>query len=251
MSNRPSLRLAASLGLLLLLSLTLNVFLGKLLLDRYDAQLQQQLWPVGPPVAGPKPGTTGTGTNTVLLLGDSRILEWGLPELSGRRVVNAGIGGQTTAQIRLRLSELLAAHPPEGVVIHAGINDLKIPRPHPDWSTALQTQAENNPTAIVPECASRQIPVLLLEIWPPAAPTLLRRPVWSRAIPDSVVALNRRLRALEAPGKRVQVIDLLGLAGVTAGPDTYRDTMHLKPETYRRLTGALEQRLGAPAWIQH
>ena len=43
----------------------------------------------------------------------------------------------------------------------------------------------------------------------------------------------------------LEVVDLFALAGLQPGPDTYRDTLHLRPATYERLTQTLTN---LPSW---
>lgn len=72
--------------------------------------------------------------STVLALGDSLTLGTGatapaayparLAELTGWTVVNAGIAGDTSAQARERLPQLLAAHAPKAVLLSVGGNDF-------------------------------------------------------------------------------------------------------------------------------
>jgi lysophospholipase L1-like esterase len=99
--------------------------------------------------------------------------------------------------------------------------------------------ATSNLTAIVNEGAKRHCQVIVLETWPAGQPDWARRLVWNAAIPASVHQLNAELRKLNAPERGIRVVDLFGEAGL----ELYRDTLHFTPETYQRLTPALQNAL--------
>src|SRR6266704_350887 len=86
---------AGSLFAALVLSLTLAFFLR----HHYAETLAAKVWPAAPYPAGVV-GTAVQGSRTVLLMGDSRMADWGLPQIEGWRVVNAGLPGVTTAQLK-------------------------------------------------------------------------------------------------------------------------------------------------------
>src|SRR5438477_475609 len=104
-------------------SLASNIGLSLLARRLYGESLLAQVWPVGSPgpaIAGPE----APGSKTVLLMGDSRVVDWGLPEIRNARIVNVGTCGVTSAQLALRCEELLGKYKPEIVVLQVGINDL-------------------------------------------------------------------------------------------------------------------------------
>ncbi len=232
-----------ALVLLALASLAVNVFLAGQLRSRYESQLVQQVWPAGLPQTDVASGTATNATPVVLFLGDSRVAAWPLPESPNQRLINAGIPGATTAQLRLRLPALLSEHRPKAVIIEAGINDLKLLGLRPQWSATVVAQAADNMSNMVAQCRQQGCQVLVLETWPTGRPELLRRFVWDRAVADSVPALNERLRALALPTGGVRVVDLLKAAGVAPGEKDFRDALHFRPAVYDRLTPALEQEL--------
>jgi lysophospholipase L1-like esterase len=211
----------------------------------YENQLTRQIWPV---VAPDVPAASSSPVNSapmVMLLGDSRMAQWELPQLSGWRVVNAGVNGLTTGQLRLCAPKLLDQFHPDAVVLEAGINDLKFIGLRPEMTAQIVSLAASNLTAIVHECAARHCQVILLETWPASQPDLARRLVWSDAIPAAVVSFNAQLRLLAAPEQGIRVIDLFKESGLMPEAGLYRDTLHLKPEAYQRLTPALERELEA------
>ena len=229
----------------LVASLAAAVLSVWILRARYENRLRQQIWPVAAPAVSVLSSAPGGSVPTVMLLGDSRIAQWGLPQLAYWRVVNAGAGGLTTGQIRLCAPKLLDEIHPDAVVLEAGINDLKFLGLRPEMASQIVSLASSNITAIVNECATRHCRVMVLETWPPGQPSLARRLVWNATIPTSVNQLDAQLRLLNSPERAICVVDLFGEAGLKLETGSYRDTLHFTPETYARLTPALEKKLDA------
>jgi lysophospholipase L1-like esterase len=227
----------------LAVSLAAAVLSAWMLRVRYENRLRQQVWPAAAPEVSVLASAPGGSVPTVMLLGDSRMAQWGLPQLAHWRVVNAGAGGLTTGQIRLCAPKLLDEIHPDAVVLEAGINDLKYLGLRPGLVSRIVPLASSNITAIINECAARHCKVMVLETWPPGQPGLARRLVWNTAVPASVNQLNAQLRLLNSPERAIRVVDLFGEAGLRLGTGAYRDTLHFTPETYARLTPALEREL--------
>lgn len=213
--------------------------------SQYENRLTQQIWPANTPSISAQSNPPGNPAPAVLLLGDSRMAQWGLPTLSGWRVVNAGAGGLTTGQLRLCAPGLLDEFRPHTVVIEAGINDLKFIGLRPEMSQQIVSLAASNLTAIVHESAALHCQVIVLETWPAVRPGFLRRLVWNAEIPAAVDSLNAQLRSLNSPEKGIRVVDLFKEAGLPPDTNLYSDTLHLNPEVYSRLTLALESALEA------
>jgi lysophospholipase L1-like esterase len=177
--------------------------------------------------------------------------EWGLPRLDRWRVFNAGVGGLTTGQIRLRAVHVFGAIRPDVVVLESGINDLKFLGLRPDLASEIVSLAFSNTVATVKESVRHGCKVLVLTTWPAGRPSLARRLVWSREIAPAVDHYNSLLRTLANPSTGVFVVDLLQRAGLEPGPALYRDTLHLNAATYARLTPVLaaetDKVLSAPA----
>jgi lysophospholipase L1-like esterase len=179
----------------------------------------------------------------VLLMGDSRMAEWGVPDLGRWRVLNAGAPGWTTGQIRQQTRNLLAQFQPDTVVLQAGINDLKFLGVRPALEDSVVALAHSNLVAIVNECVEHRCKVIVLEVWPSGQPTLVRRWIWNKAVASSTDQLNAQLRELNSPERGVWVVDLFQRAGVKPGPEPFRDILHFTTETYQQLTGALRKEL--------
>jgi lysophospholipase L1-like esterase len=236
-------KIIAGLAAILLLVALVVVLISR---PRYEATLRRQIWPVNPQPLSVQSGPSSGVAGTLLLLGDSRMAEWGVPEFGQWKVVNAGTVGFTTGQVRLRASEVLEEFRPDTVVLQAGINDLKYLGLEPEMVSPIVSLAYSNIVAIVDECVRHHSRIVVLETWPAGRPPLLRRLVWSDQIASGVEQLNAALRGLDAPHNGVRVVDLFRSAALNAEGDEYRDTLHFKPEFYRRLTPVLARELGSP-----
>lgn len=212
---------------------------------RYERRLREQIWPANAPEVSVLSSAPGGPMPTVMLLGDSRMTQWGLPPLAHWRVVNAGVGGATTGQIRLLAPGLMAEVHPDAVVLEAGINDLKFLGLRPEMAPTIVSLATSNLAAVVNECAGHHCQVVVLETWPVGRPSLARRLVWNATVPASVNRLNAQIRMLDSPERGIHVVDLFSEAGPNPGPQSYRDTLHFTPETYTRLTPLLDKELDA------
>jgi lysophospholipase L1-like esterase len=175
----------------------------------------------------------------IVLFGDSRVAQWS-PEpqfRSGAKVVNRGIDGETTEQMRLRFESDILALRPRVVVIQAGINDLV--------AASLVTGGLRE--AIVDRCASnlkefarraaeQGIDVVLLTIIPPANPPLYRWLVWDSAIWDLVDSVNERIGSAASDG-HVAVVDTRAalMSNGSWNRGVTRDTLHLAAAGYALL----------------
>ncbi|WP_178860907.1 GDSL-type esterase/lipase family protein [Thiomicrorhabdus cannonii] len=115
--------------------------------------------------------------DTIVAFGDSLTLGVGvkpeqsypavLARLSGRKVINAGVSGETTAQGLERLAEVVAAHQPKLVILLEGGNDM------------LQKQPEESIAAnlgnMIASLQDEGIGVLLVSV--------PEKGVWMRAAP--------------------------------------------------------------------
>ena len=200
---------------------------------QYGERVAAGVWPQGRFEAA-LTLTAAPETRTLLLLGDSRMAEWGVPQLPGWRTVNAGVRGITTAQLAMCSPDILRRAQPQVVVIQAGINDLKL----------LGVLA-----AVVTACRQAGAQVIVTVVWPPGPVPPVRRLVWSDAVDPAVVETNRRLRNLLADEPGVRMVDFMGAltAGVSQSErfGMYRDTLHLKPETYARLSALLGETMAS------
>jgi lysophospholipase L1-like esterase len=235
-------------GVILFAALALTLALVFLLRRHYAETLAVKVWPADPYTVGVA-GTADPGSRTVLLMGDSRMSDWGLPQIEGWRVLNTGLPGVTTAQLASCCRAILNQVHPQVVVIQVGINDLKLLGVRPDLGDAVIGNCVSNILVMVTECRRAGARVVVTPVWPVGKVTLSRRLVWSAAVDPAVTETNARLQRLLANEDGIYVVDLF--QELTRGLSKenyerlYRDTLHLKPDTYVRLSVLLAETVKA------
>lgn len=230
--------LAATFGLALAASIAANLWLYQRA-DGYYRELNAlRLDPIGAEVFthdGAAPDDF-----TVVLLGDSRIADWPAPELPGARVINRGIGAQTSAQVLARYPLHVAPLQPDVVVVQVGVNDLKAIPIFPEQAAAIAARCGANLRAIVAAARAQGATVVLSTVFPPGELPAIRRAYWSPAADAAIRALNDDIRAQADDG--VVIFDaaaLLAGDGAAVRPAYQRDFLHLTPEGYAALNQAL------------
>ncbi len=184
----------------------------------------------------------------VLVAGDSRVVFWApRPQIPGRNLFFAGLGGETTAGLRSRLARDLPLFAPDRLVLAAGINDLVAASLSPDRAEEVLDALAGNLAAIASDARAVGVQVTVLTIPRPARPGPARRVLlWSNDLPGLVEAANARIRAMEGPG--IQVLDAdAALAGVSGAPlpaALAADTVHFTPAAYTRLNALLAETFG-------
>jgi lysophospholipase L1-like esterase len=240
-------------GLFLALAVLLTAGIGGLLGARhlYAERLIARVWPAHPPRPGPVQAMAPR--DGVILIGDSRLTQWKAARLGGLDVANCGVNGATSAEVLAQVPGWLAWQQPRVAVIEMGINDLKLLGVRPDLRAAVVAAVMGNIEKTAAACREQGVAVIVCPVWPAGPIPLVRRLAWNGEVGRAADEVNGRLRewASDAPG--VALFD--GFAELLeASPelrrDGYRDALHLRPETYRRLEpglGELVARLGARA----
>jgi len=180
----------------------------------------------------------------VVMIGDSRIVEWqSQPPLLDLELVWRGIGGETTAQLLHRFAADTHGIGARVVVIQSGINDLVLGTSLGEGRSAAD-RAFRNLQTMVELSAGSGTEVILLTVVPPASPTLLRRLVWSDSIYALVADFNRRLHTLSGPLVRILEADRILCRGAERlPPQLARDTLHFLPAAYEMLNRELSVQL--------
>jgi lysophospholipase L1-like esterase len=141
----------------------------------------------------------GKGERRVVFFGDSITDNWSKPShggfFPGKRYLNRGIGGQTTAQMLLRFRADVIGPAPRAVVILAGTNDLA-----GNGGPVTPEIIESNLASMVELARAHRMKVALASLLPvcdckqsPDGKPIQRtqdRP------PQAIVALNKRIAAL-------------------------------------------------------
>jgi len=228
---------------LLAAAIAASVALGLALRRAYGEALLKQIWPGGAPPLSQGYTNVGEAAPTILLLGDSRVAEWPEFKLPGAQVVNGGVGGQTTAQLLLHCGPTLDRIHPQVVVLQAGINDLKAIGLYPELRDRITSTCRSNLLAVVEECERRRIRVLVMAVWPAGRVAGMRRLVWNKHIAEAVGETNHGLEQALANRPFVRWTDLFSRLDPKAvaggGVSLYRDTLHLRPESYGYFTPLL------------
>lgn len=185
----------------------------------------------------------------IVLFGDSRILQWQIfPCPSGVEIVNRGVGKETTAQALLRLRQDVFELDPALVVIQTGVNDLKSVGLLPERSEEIERDCLNNIRLIVEAIGAKDIPVVLLTIFPVGDAPISRTLVWSDRTIDLVDRVNQQLRALQGKGLLVLDADRILRDGRRNRPDYSADHLHLNTAGYERLNRAIAPLLRIGLW---
>jgi lysophospholipase L1-like esterase len=181
----------------------------------------------------------------LVLFGDSRVAQWSpLPELgSSWRILNRGIAGETTAQMRWRFSSDVVELRPDAVLIQAGINDLVAASLAPPETRAnIVRRCIANLQSLIDQAGANGIQVILLSVFPPASPPLYRLPVWDESILLLVEEVNASLHRMSSE-RRIRWID--SAAALTQPDGAWRlgaskDTLHLTTAGYELLNDVVE-----------
>jgi lysophospholipase L1-like esterase len=187
------------------------------------------------------------GRQLIVLFGDSRIREWTsfAPDGADYLSLNRGVGGETTAQLKLRIEEDVIAHSPDIVVIQAGINDLTTIGIVPEKGEEIKSQLEQNIQEMISTLLGNGVKVILTTIIPPAEPSLVRRIVWDSSINDAVIEINQTLRETYG-SENVLVLDIHKALQDENGEwkeGVNRDTLHITERGYEEMNLVLNKSL--------
>ncbi len=233
-------------GTALAVAIALSTALAFAARREYAETLAAKIWPTNQFIL-PKSSIPDSEPGAILLLGDSRIADWHCPDIEGRRVVNAGFRGITSAQLAMVCHGILRQTRPQVVVIQVGINDLKLLGIRPELRERVISDCVSNILNIVLESKQIGAHVIVTFVWPAGKVDLLRRFVWSDAVDSAITETNARLQKTLAAEKDVAVADIFGETvqkiSVTERNQLYSDTLHLKSGTYVRLSELLAEKI--------
>lgn len=181
------------------------------------------------------------GDLRIVLLGDSRISQWDeCPDVKGASYVHLGIGGETSAQVLLRVNSDAVALEPEIVLLQVGINDLKTIGVFPEKRDSIVRVCKKNIGKIVESLRQNGIEVVVLTVFPPGKPSLLRRFVWSDEIYSAVKEVNVFIRGLGSEGIAIIDCDTVFEENGRIKPEYAIDTLHLSAKGYEKLNSIVK-----------
>ncbi len=185
----------------------------------------------------------------MVIYGDSRVQEWKPhPQLDDTLIVNAGISGEMTTEMRRRLEHDVLRLKPDVVMIQAGMNDL----------TAAATRGVANPEKIITTMKTnfrfmidtlidQNIEVIVTPVIPATPLGIGRKLFWHDKIDSLLNDTNTFLKRV-ADEHQLQWIDLLAPLYDEKGKlrsDWYVDTLHLYEANYQSLNQTVEKALSA------
>jgi len=148
-------------------------------------------------------------------------------------MINAGVGNETTEQIRLRTVSVLAETHPEVIIIEAGINDLKTLPLFPRQKRQIIDDCFQHILSLVEEGRRRNAAVVVLSIWPAGRVEWSRKLLWSEDVPLAVTEVNQHLAQSLAYQAHVRFVDL---TDQIHPEEDYVDTLHFNSAFYERIT---------------
>jgi lysophospholipase L1-like esterase len=225
-----------------MVSLGLNAFLANATLEYVQANDAIHLDPAGLDVykdVRSKP--VESGPPVLEFFGDSRALMWSEPPpISGYRIINRGVGRQTTAQLLLRFDADVTAVHPALVVLEAGVNDLKTVAEFPTRRMEIIATCKANLTTIVDRCHRLGAEVVIVTVFDIGNVPLWRRPFWSADVEAAVREVNAFLPQLA--GDRVVLFDAnpaLEAEPSKIKPEFQLDHLHIAPAGYAAINEKL------------
>jgi lysophospholipase L1-like esterase len=199
---------------------------------------------------------------TMIITGASYAASWGTPPLPGRLVINRGVGGQQTAQMRDRFEQDVVAAKPQQVLIWGHINNVtqsNIAFAPPERAAEIKRAAEDDYRAMVGQARRAGIAVILATEIPLAEPAgllneiralvgrMLGRQSYAEKVNAHVRDLNAFVRELGAREK-LRVLDfekVLAPDGGARRPAYATDDLsHVTPAGYEALTRYATRELG-------
>jgi lysophospholipase L1-like esterase len=222
-------------------SLALDGYLVRLGHRYQQATEAIRLDPSGLKVYASERSKSASDSPVLVFFGDSRAAMWPAPDgPAGYRVVNRGVGYQTTAQILLRLDDDVARLRPAVVVLEGGVNDLKAIADFPDRRREIVADCEANLRQIVARCRETGAKVVLVSIFGIGDLSLWRRPFWSKEVSAAVGEVNAFLPTLAGPQVVVFDANLVLTDGSGGIQHAYQlDHLHLTSTGYAALNRSL------------
>ena len=224
--------------LVLIVSITLNIFLYARLRKYYTSLYAVELDPLGLSYyqnifEQEKPDHE---LQTVVFFGDSRAAQWPSPDIDGFWFVNRGIGNQTSAQIANRFDEHVEPLQPDVILLQLGINDLKTMPLFPERKEEIISNCKLNIQQIVHRSLKLDSIVVVSTIFPIGTIPWERRLVWSNDIDRAVIEVNEYILSLSAENVIIfDAAEVLSDANGKMQQEYSYDELHLNEAGYTAL----------------
>ena len=231
----------------LILSVTANFFLCWKVIECRRNEACLRMTPLGIPQHEDQMlKKFSTAKLKVIFIGDSRIARWLKLPLNDRPdigLLNQGVGGQTTSQVKLRIDRDAKSLNPDIVIIQVGINDLKSIGILPERKDWIKKTCLAELKAIVRELREVSIEVVLMTVLPRGDLEWLRRPTWSGEIDEAVSWLNTELRQLKDKGVTIVDATRAMTEGGIIRPEFSSDALHFSEQGYEMLNAIIRPQL--------
>jgi lysophospholipase L1-like esterase len=185
----------------------------------------------------------------LVIIGASYAEEWHTPPLPGYRVINKGICGQETSDVRARFESDVIALKPDAVLIWGHNNDVL--RSSPENMAATTRRVQENYQAMIEQARAAGItPILVTELTLPIPDTIKEKLLsligGALGKSDYRVQKNTEIKALNnwlrdyARAQNIKLLDLetaLDSSNGTRKPEYARqDHSHITPAGYDAIT---------------
>lgn len=180
----------------------------------------------------------------IWMIGDSRVNRW--PEgmlKDSMGIANLGIEGQTSAQVLFRFRNYLDTAIPSLVILEVGINDLKIIGLDADLAGSVTRQYYLNIEQMIQLCKSRNIRMILINIFSVGKIEMSRRLVWNSAAGEAISEANLRLGSY-CDEEMIYCFDanaILTDNGTTVKREYQDDFLHINTKGYETLSIRLQE----------
>ena len=182
----------------------------------------------------------------IWMLGDSRVARWNEELLKdSTEIANLGIEGQTSAQVYYRFKTYLETDTPSLVILEVGINDLKTIGLDKDLASSITERYYRNVESMIQLCRDRNIPMILIDIFPVGKIELSRRLVWNKSVNETINSANLRLQSY-CDEILVHFFDagtILSENGVTVNAEYQFDFLHINNRGYEALSRDLKEKI--------
>jgi lysophospholipase L1-like esterase len=148
------------------------------------------------------------GKLRVVLLGDSRIQQWGKPDFGPQvEIINFGVSGATSSEILCGVAEAFSQRKVDWFVVQVGINDLVAASMQSrDAREKTHRQLLENLNKIVKKLSVTGARIIVLTLVPPISPDAVRSFLWGDGIEEAAEQVSKTI--INEMGGDVVVYDM-------------------------------------------